>query len=79
MYDSTEESAHGGKTYNTFWLEHSNGVNVSPSHDVQEGSGAHYYQASESANGSYVRLTSQNNNYDNNAYVINGYWDEETN
>lgn len=78
MYDSTEESANGGSTYNTFWLEHDNGANVTSSHNVQEDSGSHYYAGSEEANGSYVRLTSQNNNYDFNSYVIKGYWDEET-
>lgn len=74
--NSNEEGAE--YTITTFWLEHTNGTNVSDAHDVKEGTGAHYYTPRESANESYVRLTAENNDFDFNSYSISGYWDEET-
>ncbi len=77
MTTSNEPGA--SNTINTFWLEHSNGANVSAAHDVKEGTGNHYYVPYTSANESYVRLTTENNNFDNNSYTVSGFWDEEIN
>ncbi|WP_338134598.1 DUF2712 domain-containing protein, partial [Anoxybacillus flavithermus] len=46
----------------TFWLDKS-GTRVSDTHDVKQGSGAHYYSAFSTANQSNVRLGAENNNY----------------
>ncbi|MBE2912985.1 DUF2712 domain-containing protein [Anoxybacillus flavithermus] len=71
-------SSEGVGSIATFWLDKS-GTRVSDTHDVKQGSGAHYYSAFSTANQSNVRLGAENNNYSPDSYVISGYWDEETN
>ncbi|MED4942226.1 DUF2712 domain-containing protein [Heyndrickxia coagulans] len=70
-------SGEGKGTVTTFWLD-KKGTPVSSTHDVKQGSGAHYYNAISAANKSNVRLGAENNNYSTNGYPISGYWDEET-
>ncbi|MDP1419579.1 DUF2712 domain-containing protein [Peribacillus simplex] len=80
MYKSTE----GTNTLTTYWLEKSNGTNVSPAVKVKAGSGGensgrnHYIKGNSGANATEVRLTAENNNYSSNSYSVKGYWDEET-
>ena len=80
MYKSTE----GTNTVTTYWLEKSNGTNVSPSVKVTAGSGGlnsgrnHYVKGNAGANAANVRLTAENNNVSSSSYSVNGYWDEET-
>lgn len=75
-------SAEGNGTLATFWLTtRSDGKNVvsDKTHDVAQGSGAHYYNAKASASQTDVRLAAENNNDSTNTYEVSGYWDEETN
>jgi hypothetical protein len=73
-------SAEGAGTYITFWLSKaSNKVVTSGIYDVQQGSGAHYYNATNGANATDVCLSAENNNDSANTYAISGYWDEEIN
>ncbi|WP_350300350.1 DUF2712 domain-containing protein [Peribacillus frigoritolerans] len=80
MYHSQE----GTNTYTTYWLERSDGTNVSPSVKVTAGSGGeksgrnHYVKGNAGANAAKVRLTAENNNYSSSTYTVDGYWDEET-
>ncbi|MGE6717209.1 DUF2712 domain-containing protein [Peribacillus frigoritolerans] len=80
MYYSQE----GTNTYTTYWLEKSNGTNVSPAVDVKAGnknskSGRnHYIKGNAGANATEVRLTAENNNVSSSTYSVEGYWDEET-
>ena len=46
--------------------------------DVNEGSGPKYFHAYDTACERYVRLGARNNNNNNHAYTVSGYWDEET-
>ena len=71
-------SSEGNGTITTFWLDKS-GTRVSESHNVTQGTGAHYYSAYSTANQSNVRLGAENNNYSANTYTVSGKWDEETN
>ncbi|MFE0504410.1 DUF2712 domain-containing protein [Peribacillus butanolivorans] len=80
MYKSTE----GTNTLTTYWLEKSDGTNVSPAVDVKAGSGGvnsgrnYYIKGNSGANAANVRLTAENNNLSSSSYSVNGYWDEET-
>ena len=49
---------------------------VSLTHDVKQGTGAHYYTATAAASRTYVRLAAENNN--NAPCGVAGFWDEET-
>lgn len=63
----------------TFWLAKkasSNHKQVSDAHNVIAGSGAHYYDARDTASETNVVLGADNNN--NVASRVEGYWDEET-
>ncbi|MEE3954731.1 DUF2712 domain-containing protein [Peribacillus frigoritolerans] len=77
-------SKEGTNTYTTYWLEKSNGTNVSPAVDVKAGSGGknsgrnHYIKGNAGANATEVRLTAENNNVSSSTYSVEGYWDEET-
>lgn len=73
----SNESA-DSKTVSTYWLEGTNGENVTPSVNVKEDAPAYYKQAYDSASRRTVYLTVQNNNFDNNTYEVGGNWDEET-
>ncbi|WP_285769014.1 DUF2712 domain-containing protein [Peribacillus sp. SI8-4] len=80
MYKSGE----GTNTYTTYWLEKSDGTNVSPAVDVKAGnkdskSGRNYYiKGNWGANAANVRLTAENNNVSSSTFSVSGYWDEET-
>ncbi|WP_249596371.1 DUF2712 domain-containing protein [Peribacillus frigoritolerans] len=80
MYHSQE----GTNTYTTYWLERSDGTNVSPALDVKAGnkdlkSGRNYYiKGNEGANAANVRLTAENNTASSSSFSVKGYWDEET-
>ena len=80
MYFSNE----GTNTVTTYWLEKSNGTNVSPAVDVNAGntntnSGRnHYIKGNAGANGANVRLTAENNTASSSSFTVKGYWDEET-
>lgn len=65
----------------TFWLAKDNKSKtiVSATHDVAQGTGAHYYKAKSKASKTDVKLGAENNNDSPNTYAISGYWDEETN
>lgn len=74
-------SGEGVGTVTTYWLalfNDSHGV-VSGTHNVKQGSGAHYYEATSGASQKNVCLGFENNNYSTNTYTVSGYWDEETN
>lgn len=74
-----QTSTEGAGTYTRFWLEEDfNFANVSPSLDVRQGSGDHYYYTYSSASQEDVCLAAENNNYGNTSYYVTGYWDEET-
>lgn len=63
----------------TYWLAKkasSNHTQVSDAHNVYAGTGAHYYNARNTANETYIVLGADNNN--NVASTVQGYWDEET-
>lgn len=70
MYYSKE----GTNTLTTYWLEKSNGTNVSPAVDVKAGSGGensgrnHYIKGNSGANATEVRLTAENNNINSSTY-----------
>lgn len=51
---------------------------VSDAHDVKQGSGAHYYNAYDSASETWVNMAAENNNDTSKSYQVSGYWDEET-
>ncbi|MGE7590939.1 DUF2712 domain-containing protein [Peribacillus sp. NPDC101480] len=80
MYHSQE----GTNTYTTYWVERSDGTNVSPAVKVTAGSSGeksgrnHYVKGNAGANAANVRLTAENNNYSSSTYTVEGYWDEET-
>ena len=76
-----KNSTEGAGTKATFWLAKDNDsyTRVSATHDVKQGSGAHYYNAYEKASQTDVRLAAENNNDSPNTYQISGVWDEETN
>lgn len=80
MYRSDE----GTNTYTTYWLERSDGTNVSPAVDVKAGnkdlkSGRNYYiKGNAGANAANVRLTAENNTASSSSFSVKGYWDEET-
>ncbi len=50
----------------------------SGTHDVKQGTGAHYFTAYSGANQTKVCLAAENNNDLPNSYTVSGYWDEET-
>ena len=73
-------STEGNETKTTFWLaKDSNNALASGTHDVAQGTGAHYYNAKANASQTDVKLGAENNNYSSNTYTVSGYWDEETN
>lgn len=73
-----EKSSEGQGTYTRFWLELSDGKNVSTYRDVKQGSGPVYTGAYSDASQQYVNLTAENNNYNAYSYNASGFWDEET-
>ncbi|OEG13160.1 hypothetical protein BCR25_05205 [Enterococcus termitis] len=71
-------SGEGWMTYTRFWLEKSNGENVSKGFNAQSGGATLYNSAYSSASKQNVRLTAENNNYNSASYPCYGTWDEET-
>jgi hypothetical protein len=67
----------GSGDVSTFWLEISDGTNVSPSMDVEEGWGYHYATTTTKGTKTNVRLTAENNNFNGSSFYIEGFWDEE--
>lgn len=60
-------------TVTTYWLEVSDGTNVSP--DCAAKVGSQYWPAAYgTANSKNVYLTAENNNYNSNLYNVSGYW-----
>lgn len=74
-----QKSAEGSNSKATFWLSQANHKQASGTHQVQCGSGAHYYVAWSNASSRDVCLSAENNNDSANSYKISGKWDEETN
>lgn len=74
-------SGEGKGTITTYWLAlfNSSHTIASATHDVKQGSGAHYYNAKSNASKKNVCLGAENNNNSTNTYKVSGYWDEETN
>lgn len=74
-------SGEGEGTVTTYWLAlfNENHDVGSATHDVKQGSGAHYYKANSNASQKDVCLAAENNNNSTNTYTVSGYWDEETN
>lgn len=63
----------------TFWIHKSGYGVVSKTHDVKQGTGAHYYKdISSQGNQSNVMMGVENNNNTNTTYNVSGAWDEET-
>lgn len=71
-------SGEGDGTYTVFWLEKSDGENVSPSRNVKCKGPKYYTNAYKKASERRVYLTAQNNNKNGTSYLVSGYWDEET-
>lgn len=68
----------GGKTITRFWMTESNTKSrATKSVDVLEGY-EYYNPTYKIANKHDVALTAENNNYNTNTYIAEGYWDEET-
>lgn len=66
-------SGEGSGTYTTYWLELSDGSNVSPDREAKVG--VEYKPAAYgTANSKNVFLTAENNNYNGNMYNVSGYW-----
>ncbi len=71
---STEVSG----TVTSFWLEVSDGTNVSEDCDAKQGAGPYYKKPKAAANQKNVYLTAENNNNNSQIYSVSGVWDEET-
>ncbi|MDY2960369.1 MAG: DUF2712 domain-containing protein [Hornefia sp.] len=70
-------NSEGNGAIATFWLVRAKSKAVaSLTHDVKQGTGAHYYTATAAASRTNVRLAAENNN--SSACTVAGYWDEET-
>lgn len=64
----------GGRTFTSFFLERNDNVNVSSYINVREGEPAYYKSAYSSANKTYVYLTAENNNTNNDTFNVKGIW-----
>lgn len=72
-YINMTYSGEGTGTYTTYWLELSDGTNVSP--DKEAKVGVEYKPAAYgTANSKNVYLSAENNNYNGNMYNVSGYW-----
>ncbi len=73
-------SGEGAGTITTYWLAKFNSSHnvVSGTHNVVQGTGAHYFTANSGAKKTNVCLGAENNNDSPNSYTVSGYWDEET-
>ena len=68
----------GGNTITRFWMtEYKTKSRATKLVDVLEGY-EYYNSAYKIANKHDVALTAENNNYNNNTYIAEGYLDEET-
>lgn len=73
-----EVSGEGDGTATSFRLGLSDNSGGSEWHAVAQGSGDHYYSATDAADWTTVYLQGKNNNNTTKSYTISGYWDEET-
>lgn len=73
-----EVSGEGDNTATYFRLCLKDDWEASNWHLVTQGSGEHYYSASDAADATTVYLQGKNNNNTTKSYTISGYWDEET-
>lgn len=72
-------SGEGKGTVTTYWLAlFDTHAIASGTHNVTQGSGAKYFDATSVASQRNVCLGFENNNYTTSTYVVSGYWDEET-
>lgn len=72
MLDSSDET--GGTTKTRFWIEGSDGTNLSETMDILEDAGWSYKNPYSSANERTVYLTAENNNYNSESYTAIGRW-----
>ncbi len=75
---STSEGTGSSSNLTHYWLEKSNGTNVSHGYDVSSSMGAIYKNAYSGASETTVYLTAENNNFNDDNFTVKGYWDEET-
>ncbi len=66
-------SQEGTGTITRYWLEKSDGTNVSPDCDAKQGT-AYHPAAYDYANKKYVYLTAENNTDNSDMYTVSGYW-----
>lgn len=73
-------SGEGSGTKTAFWLARSSNNTVcSGRYSITQGSGAHYYKATNMASKTNVKLGGEINTDEGcTHYYCNGYWDEET-
>lgn len=72
-YVTMTSSGEGAGSVTTYFLELSDGTNVSRDVDVKVGNEYHP-SAYNTANSKNVYLTAENNNYNSNMYSVSGYW-----
>lgn len=73
-----EVSGEGDGTATKFRLCLKDNSGASAWHSVIQGSGDHYYSATDAADATTVYLQGKNNTSTTKTYTISGYWDEET-
>lgn len=71
-------SGEGDSTATYFRLCLNDNSGASSWHLVTQGTGSHYYSATDAADFTTVYLQGKNNNNNTNTYTVTGYWDEET-
>lgn len=76
-YISLESSGEGKGTKTIFWLEKTDGTNVSPDATVKQGT-SQTPAAYGFANQQHVMLTAENNTYSENVYLVSGHWQAAT-
>jgi len=69
-----DHSGEGKGGYTDFWLEVSNGTNVSPFMRVKTGNGWYPQRAYESARSRTVYLTAEDNKNKPSSYIVSGRW-----
>lgn len=77
MTDSNETPIEN-KTMSKFWLEKSNGTNVTYVWTLLEDGDPLYATTFTTGCQRWVFLTGENNNFNGSVYTVKGYWDEET-
>lgn len=73
------KSGEGKGTYTNFWMERSDGENLSNDIKAKQGAKkASYDQPKSKANRKTCYLAGENNNFNGDSYTVTGVWDEET-